>query len=165
LIGVLNLCLTKNTGIMGFFNNLINKITGGGAKVSLEVSGNKLQGPISVKITATVADAELKIDKVYVKVRATEHCKVRNIEVASGSGSMMQDVTGSEETFLQEFTVEGPQTLAANQTFTWSKEITLPSGVLPTFIGKNAQHEWEIIGALDASGNDPDSGWIKITLG
>jgi len=149
---------------MGFFGNLVNKLTGGGAKVGLEISGNKLHEPISVKITATVADAEMKIDKVYLHVRAVEHCRVRNIDVASGSTTTKQDVTGTEQTFDQEFAIEGPQTLAANQTYTWTKQITLPAGVLPTFIGKNAQHEWEFVAALDASGNDPDSGWIKVVL-
>ncbi len=149
---------------MGFFNNLVNKLTGGGAKVGLEVSGNKLNEPITVKITATVADAELKISKVYLHVKAVEHCRVRNVQVASGSGTNTQDVNGTESTFDQEFTIEGAQTLAANQTYTWTKQITLPGGALPTFIGKNAQHEWEFVGALDVSGNDPDSGWLKINL-
>jgi len=149
---------------MGFFNNLVNKITGGGAKLSLEVTGNKINEPITVTITAAIADADLKINKVYLHVKAVEHCRVKNVEVASGSVSKTQDVSGTENTFDQEFTIEGPQTLNGKQSYTWTKQITLPSGVLPTFIGKNAQHEWEFVAALDASGNDPDSGWIKVVL-
>jgi hypothetical protein len=149
---------------MGFFGNLVNKITGGGAKVSLQVSGNKLNEPISVTITATIADSDLKIDKVYLHVRGVEQCRVKNVQVASGSGSRSETVTGTENTFDQEFTIEGAQTLTGKQTYTWTKQISLPAGVLPTFMGRNAQHEWEFVAALDAAGNDPDSGWIKVVL-
>jgi len=31
-------------------------------------------------------------------------------------------------------------------------------------MGKNAWYEWEILAGLDAPGNDPDSGWIKLML-
>jgi hypothetical protein len=151
---------------MGFFSNLVNKITGGGAKLSLVADNPKLNENFKVEIKAIVADADLKIDKVYLYLKGVERTQVRNVDFpASGSSSAQKrDVHGEEETARTEFVVANAQTLNANQEYTWTYEVRLPSGALPTYNGRNAWHEWFLLAGLDAPGNDPDSGWIKIDV-
>jgi len=150
---------------MGFFKNLVNKITGGGAKVTLEVIEPKLRSPFKVRVNAAVSDSELKITKVYMYVRSVERTKVKNVEVFDNGQSKRQDVSGEEEIYRTEIVIEPTaQTLAASQNYEWIKEISLPSSALPTYVGRNAHHEWEFMAALDSPGNDPDSGWIKCDL-
>lgn len=151
---------------MGFFSNLVNKITGGGAKVSVVSDTPKLNEPFNVEIKAVVADAELKVEKVYLYLKAVERTQVRNVDFpASGStASQRKDVHGEEETAHTEFVVANVMTLNANQEYTWKYEVRLPSGALPTYNGRNAWHEWFLLAGLDAPGNDPDSGWVKIDV-
>jgi hypothetical protein len=150
---------------MGFFKNLMNKITGGGAKLTLELVEPKLEGTFLVRVNALVSEAELKIAKVYLNIKSVENAVVRNVEVADGDqGTKREDVEGNEEVFHTEVLIAGPQILHPNQTYKWEKEISLPSGVGPTFIGKNISHEWYFLAGLDVSGNDPDSGWAAYEL-
>jgi hypothetical protein len=151
---------------MGFFSNLVNKITGGGAKLSLVIDTPKMNEPFKVEIKAVVADAEVKIDKVYLYLKGLERTQVRNVDfpATTSSPSQKKDVHGEEETARTEFVVAGAQTLSANQEYTWTYEVRLPSGAMPTYMGRNAWHEWFLLAGLDVSGNDPDSGWIKFDV-
>lgn len=151
---------------MGFFTNLKNKITGGGAKVCLVADTPKLNEAFKIEIKAVIADADLKIEKVYLYLKGVERTQVRNVDFpASGSSSATRkDVHGEEETARTEFVVANAQTLTANQEYTWNYEVRLPSGALPSYLGRNAWHEWFLLAGLDAPGNDPDSGWVKIDV-
>lgn len=35
----------------------------------------------------------------------------------------------------------------------------------PTFDGINCEHTWELRGRIEAFGNDPDTGWIRLRVG
>ena len=35
----------------------------------------------------------------------------------------------------------------------------------PAYDGRFVDHDWRLQGRLEMSGNDPDSGWIKIKVG
>jgi hypothetical protein len=148
---------------MGFFSNLVNKVTGGGAKVTIMPEGPSLTGKFKVSIKAIIGDNDIKISNVYINVRSIEKARVRNVHFpASGSqSSVTKDVTGEEEITKAEYIVAEAQTLTAGQEYSWTYEMQLPSGALPTFIGRNVSHEWEMLAGLDAPGNDPDSGWWK----
>lgn len=146
---------------MGFLKNLINKITGGGAKVSIEIDEAVLCEPFVVKVFAEVGDADLKIDKVYLYVKSTERARFDNVEMRDHRGELYtQDMEFGNEAFRQNFVVSGPEVLKANQTYEWEIQIELPEEAAPTFIGRNIQHVWEFYAGLDAAGNDPDSGWV-----
>ena len=146
---------------MGVLKNLINKITGGGAKVSIEIDEAVLCEPFTVKVKAEVGDADLKIDKVYLYVKSTERAHFDNVEMRDHSGEIYtQDLEFDNGAFRQDFVVSGPEVLKANQTYEWEIQIELPEEAAPTFVGRNIQHVWEFYAGLDATGNDPDSGWV-----
>jgi len=153
-------------GIFDKIKSVANMVTGGGAKVSVEVENPSLKAPFKVNIRATIAGADLKISKVYLWVKSVEKVTARNVEVAkSGGGTEKQDVQ-SEEDICQkmEFVVDGAQTLAAKQDYQWSKEIQLPLNATASYYGKNAKHEWLFYAGIDVTGNDPDSGWISVDI-
>ncbi len=151
---------------MGLFSNLINKITGGGAKVTLTADSPKLNGPFKVNVKAIVSDNDLKIEKVYLNLRSIEKTRVRNVQfpATQTQSSQKKDVEGEEEVTKTEFVVAPAQTLTGKQEYNWSIDIQLPPNALPTYTGKNAWYNWEILAGLDAPGNDPDSGWVKIDV-
>jgi hypothetical protein len=155
---------------MGFFSNLKNKITGGGAKVSLQFEQPSLHNPFNVKVTALVSSNDLKIEKVYLYIRGIEKTSVRNVEVYEKdmSGDMRlvrKDINGEFEVFPKsEIVVAGAQTLNAGQTYEWTASVNIPGGTKPTYKGVTAFHEWQFLAGLDAPGNDPDSGWITVDL-
>ena len=151
---------------MGLFSNLINKITGGGAKVTVIAENPKLTGIFKVNVKAIVADGDLKIEKVYLYLRSIEKTRVRNVQfpATSTQSAQQRDVNGEEEVSKTEFVVAPAQTLTGKQEYNWTADVQLPPNALPTYMGKNAWYEWEIMAGLDAPGNDPDSGWIKLVL-
>lgn len=151
---------------MGFLSNLKNKMTGGGAKVTLQVENPKLNSPFKVIVSAAVSGSDLDIKKVYIYLKSVEKTTVRNVDTISSDGSRFKkDVHGEEILYPQtEFVISGPETLKANETYTWSKEISVSGGGLQTFKGRYAVHEWQLLAGLDAPGNDPDSGWLVVDL-
>jgi hypothetical protein len=148
---------------MGFFSKLVNKVTGGGAKVSILPENPSLTGKFNVTIKALISSNDIKIDKVYICVRSIEKARVRNVHfpATSSHSAVTKDVTGEEEITKAEYVVAEAQTLTANQEYSWTYEMQLPAGALPTFTGRYISHEWEMLAGLDAPGNDPDSGWWK----
>jgi hypothetical protein len=158
---------------MGFLDKIksaASSITGGGAKVSIElIDGATRFEPFVVRVTAIVADRDLQVSRVYVKLHSTESVTARNVahsSVVNGqTRTDYRDAKHSEETFQHEFNIAGAQSLAAKQTYTWEESIDLTSfDLLPPYYGVNARHEWSILGGLDAPGNDPDSGWVEIDM-
>ena len=153
---------------MGFLDKLKSigrGITGGGASVQLRVGGQAALGhPIPVQVTATVEGAAIKAAKIYVAARAVEtiDCVVRDRDSAGGNDRDRVHVT--ENTYSQEFVINGPVELAANSQHEWRGEIVLPTSAPPSYRGKNAKHEWSLLAAIDVTGNDPDSGWIEIQV-
>jgi len=150
---------------MGFFKNIMNKITGGGAKVTIEVLEPKLDAPFTVKVTAVIGDSELKVSKVYLYIKENEHAVVRNVEIPDSSGgTTREDVEGDEEVYRTEVIMSGPEVLEAKKTYEWTKEVSLPASAAPTFEGKYISHSWHFYAGIDAPGNDPDSGWIVVDI-
>lgn len=151
---------------MGLFSNLINKITGGGAKVTVVADTPKLKEPFKVNVKAIVSDSDLKIEKVYLNLRGIEKTRVRDVQfpATATQSAQKRDITGEEEVIKTEFVVAPAQTLTGKQEYNWSADIQLPPNALPTYIGKNAWYDYEIKAGLDAPGNDPDSGWVKIDV-
>ena len=153
---------------MGFFSRLTSAITGGSAKVHLEIEEPALREPFIVKITAEVGDNELEISKVYLWVRAEEEVEIHDIDIAvrEGDGVLVrnENVKAETETLRLEIEVSGEETLDGGQTYEWECEIVLPEDALPTFHGVNAHHVYTVQAGLDCFGNDPDSGWVEIEV-
>jgi hypothetical protein len=145
---------------MGFLDKLKsvkNMVTGGGAKVTVQLGQVQLGVPIPVIVRAQIEGGAISPSKVYVAVRAVETTKLQH---RTDEGKR-EDVEDTETTFSQEFPITGPLQLAPNSMHEWQGQIVLPTSVQPTYHGRHAKHEWSVLAALDVTGNDPDSGWIE----
>ena len=101
----------------------------------------------------------MKINKVYAVVRAEERIKVQDKDE-----DKTETVRKNWESCRFEVVLSGAEELQPGQTYTWSGEITIPGGNQPTYHGRDANHCWYVMGALDKSGNDPDSGWTEVAV-
>lgn len=154
---------------MGLFNKLKNMITGGGAKISLEVLSQPVRGEtFDVRIRAEVGDSDLVVRKVYVRVIGEEEVRVPNVEIASRFNDEIraatETVSRTSHTFDATFDAAPSQTLSARQHYQWDITLGVPGDAPPVYFGQLARHEWKIMAALDVSGNDPDSGWFALPM-
>ncbi len=138
----------------------VQSVTGGGAKVFLTIATPpSRQQPFHVQVKALVADSDIKPARVYVAVESVETAKV-----SAFVENRNQEFTGTATIFQSSFNIAGAQDLKAKQEYSWEGDVQLPPNVLPTYRGRNAQHEWRIKAGLDLPGNDPDSGWVPIEI-
>ena len=155
-------------GLMDKLKSMKNAITGGGATVRLE-AGSAVRGtPFPVRVMATVGDADLKIEKVYVNVEGIETTEMEvEVEAKDDKQTIRKSIEKKLKevsTYHQEVVLAEAQTLSAKRDYTWEGTIQLPASALVTYKGVNARHEWRLIGALSVTGNDPDSGWVTIEI-
>ncbi len=153
-------------GLWDKVKSVANKITGGGAKVTLTVEGTELKGTIKVHISAEIKDAPINVTKVYLYVRSVERVNIPKNAMPSNSGAAAETgVTLDKEVYPQtEFVVAGVQTLEGGKTYNWSYDLNLAGTTVPAYHGVYAHHEWQFFAGLDAPGNDPDSGWQTVSL-
>jgi hypothetical protein len=150
-------------GFMDKLKSMKNYVTGGGAKVSLQI-GNAARGvPIPVLVRAEIEGAPINATKIYVAARAVETVNLVHRDRDGGFGDKDR-VHEAETTFSQEFVIMGPVQLAPNSRHEWQGQIMLPYEAQPTYRGKHAKHEWSFLAALDVAGNDPDSGWVEVHI-
>jgi hypothetical protein len=129
--------------IMDKVKGALDKVTGGGAKVTLEHTGKFAAGEkLAVKITATSTGGELKTNGVYVDLRGRGKSIV---------GQVAGNVVASAN---HDFKVAEAFVLPPKETKEFTGEITIPQ--------IDANLDWEIRARLDATGNDPDSGFVDI---
>jgi hypothetical protein len=146
---------------MGFLDKLKNYVTGGGAKITLQI-GEVVPGkPTPVVVRAVVDKAPVKASKVYVAVRSVETVDlIHRDKDASAHAGDRDRVHDTETLFSKEFVLHGAVELAGGSQHEWKGEIQIPANVQPSYRGKHAKHEWSVLAGIDVSGNDPDSGWI-----
>ena len=153
---------------MGFFSNLKNFVTGAGASVALQVEQPERGRPFRATITAETSEAPCSLNRVYLLVRASEQVEIPDVEVAKRVGSALearrQTVRHEETTYEKEIEVASAMELQPEQSYSWEVELSLPTDVLPSYAGKRARHEWKLLAGLDMRGNDPDSGWVPVTI-
>jgi len=153
---------------MGFFEKLKqakNFVTGGGANVEIQqLNSDASEGQaLRFKILCHVKDADLKIDNVYLEIKAEEEVRVEDYDISDSTGNMRREtITREHETFRQKVIVAEAQTLEAESNHEWEVEVSLPSNLHGSYRGINARHVWYVFAGLDKSGNDPDSGWQEI---
>ncbi len=150
---------------MGFWDkvkSVKNMVTGGAADMEVSLSDERSLGePFMVRISA-IMKGDLKISKVYLKIRAMEYIEADGIEIEYENGEQEVEreiVRKSTETFHQDYNVSGPEELDEGETYTWEYEVILSDDLNGTYQGVHALHQWEIYAGLDAMGNDPDTGW------
>lgn len=151
---------------MGFMDKLkgaVNAVTGGAAKVTLDFEPTVACAgdTIRIKISATSTGAEVKSKGVYVDL-----CGSEKVTVTKGTTPELQsDVTVSKTTLEQSFQIAPEFILAPNETKLFEGQFQIPNAALPSFAGQLAQHNWQIRGRVEATGNDPDSGFKPIRIG
>lgn len=156
---------------MGFLDKIKsakNYLTGGGAKLFVEVLEPGFDEPFSVRVRAEVSDSDLKINGVYLKIKGEEEVIIPDVLVADRTGDDVEvrreNVARETVTFEATVQVEGAQTLDAGQTYEWEVQVTLNDDCLPTYDGPLAKHWWLFLAGLDKTGNDPDSGWTAAEI-
>ena len=152
-------------GLWDKIKSVKNMVTGRGAQVFVTVDEEPAMGePFKVYIKAIIKDADLKIDKVYLNIKAEERVTVYDVDVFRNDEVYTEEVTNITETYRSEDVVSGPETLEANKEYNWEFEVVLSDDLSSTYHGENAIHEWKFFAGLDAFGNDPDSGWITVDI-
>ena len=155
---------------MGIFDKLkqaANFVTGGGAKVRIQTAEGVLDGtqPISIIIHADIKDSPITIEKVYLRIRVREYIYLQSADIYMEDGTFVQKPIHQENVYYRhEQEVSGPQELAANESYSWATEIVLPEDMQGSYQGQWCKHEIAVEAALDAKGNDPDSGWQALRV-
>lgn len=151
---------------MGFFDKIksaASSVTGGGAKVFVEVGPATRGAGVPVTVRAEVK-ADLKISGVYLLVRGQERAQVMDTDRRPGGGTKRELVRGKETSYETRVELDGSQQLEAGEERVWEGEFSIPPSAMPTIDGKMIQHVWQVQAGLDAVGNDPDSGWVDFTV-
>lgn len=148
---------------MGFFDkvkNAMNAVTGGSAKVTIELKQACVfpGDQVAIRISATSTGAEVKSKGAYVDIFAEEKVSVRDEQTKN-------EISRSKTTIEQAFQIAPAFVLAPNETKVFEGTFQFPSKALPTFLGEFAQHQCLIRGRIEAFGNDPDSGFQPIHVG
>lgn len=139
---------------MGFFKDLKNKVTGGGATVRVNLASAQRGRAVPVQVQAT-AKANGKVSAVYLLVRATESAEFK---------ANNEKVQGSKVSFETRITIAGAQDIKEGETYNWEGQLELPVNTNPTLRGSIIDHTWEVQAGLDMPGNDPDSGWQTLDV-
>jgi hypothetical protein len=150
---------------MGFLDKLkgaMNAVTGNAAKVTIEFNpaiafpGDHVQ----VRITATSTGGEVKSKGVFVDLRGLEE-----ISLPKNTSGDHQKIDAQRDTHSNEIQIAPAFVLGANETKTWEANVQLPGGIQPTYNGIFTKHQCQVRGRVEATGNDPDSGWQQIRIG
>lgn len=144
---------------MGLFDKIksaANAVTGGAAKVSVQVPQARLREPFNVTVQATSTGQDVKYSKVYIKIEGVEQVDMKDKDNKS--------VSASAKTVDLIFTVAPAGVLAANESGEWNIDVELPQSATPEFKGQFTRHFYRIWAGLDTVGNDPDSGWQEIVM-
>ncbi|MCC6809767.1 MAG: hypothetical protein IT381_20225 [Deltaproteobacteria bacterium] len=148
---------------MGFLDKIkgaVNAVTGNAAKVTIDYPKQALAGDeIVVKITAVSTGGELKSKGCFVDVMGQEQTHLSKTE--NGTKTEMHE---SKATYEHSFQIGEAFTLAANETKTWEGRVKLPAEAQPSYAGVHAKHIWQLRGRIEATGNDPDSGFVVLNV-
>lgn len=161
---------------MGFFDTikgLGRAITGGGAKVQVNIAPATTKAPFRVSVQVQVADADIEVKNVYLLLRSQEEVRIdkkglmravsANVRDALSDGRL-DGVVLREKTSDFRVNISGQATLKANQEYSFEAEVSLPADARPSYKGVKCDHVWSLQAGLDAFGNDPDSGWVEFQV-
>jgi hypothetical protein len=140
---------------MGFFSDLKNKVTGGGATVRLSVPAVRRGQAAQVQVQVQ-AKANGKVNAVYLLIRG--------VESASWKGENNTTVSNTKTSYENKVQIAGAFELKEGQTYDFTGQIELPANVNGSLRGSLINHLWEVQAGLDMTGNDPDSGWVALDV-
>ena len=149
---------------MGFFDKIkgaVNAVTGGAATVEITYAERvSAGGAVPVRVTVTSKGSEIKSKGVYVDFEGNEHIHISKKD----DSKLTEDYRRSVEHSQQEFQICGAFVLAAGESKTVEGTVQLPSTLQPSFEGRFAKNQYQLRGRLEATGNDPDSGWKPMRI-
>jgi hypothetical protein len=152
---------------MGLFDKIKaakNALTGGAAKVYVDLQGQVTPGqemPVTVRVSA---EQDLKFSSIYLLIRATESASVEDRDYDEDEGVDHETVHDTHTSHDVRVEIAGAGQMSAGQEQSFRGSFTLPTSVQPTFRGYIADHIWRIQAGVDAFGNDPDSGWHEFAV-
>src|SRR5688572_15763999 len=117
---------------MGFFDKLKNAVTGGSAKVELEIAKDTLAlgETIMVKVNVHSTGSEVKSKGVFVDLWGEETVRYKDHE--------NKDKESSTNTMHQELQIAPALVLAAGEAKQFQGQITIPASAFPSYAGKTA---------------------------
>lgn len=155
-------------GLWDKIKSVKNMVTGGAADVFVEITNANFEEGITVNTRVVVKDADLKMEKIYLRLRSVEHVKAPDIDIAQDRNGVIhhirEDVHHQEVIHNEEFIVTGAETLQSGREYSWTTEINLGEDANASYYGNNAKHVWQVYAGVDCYGNDPDSGWVEFDL-
>ena len=153
---------------MGLFDKLKNAVTGGGAKVYVDAGSVTRGQPFEVTVRAQIDDADLKCDRVYLKLEGIEEAEVPDTDIVrepdGDTHHRRENVRARGTTFEVEIHVAPGDELKANQSYEWTAQTEIPASANPEYTGRYAKHYYHVFAGLDCFGNDPDSGWVRLNV-
>jgi len=153
---------------MGLFDKLKNAVTGGAAKVYIDVGVVTRGEPFQLTVRAQAEDADVKYDRVYLKVEGVEEAEVPDSDIvrdSDGDTHRRREIARARcTTFELESNMAPGGELQANQTGEWTVQVEIPSTANPEFSGRYARHYYQVFAGMDCFGNDPDSGWVRLSV-
>ena len=151
-------------GLFDAIKSMKNAVTGGSAKVYVDIPSAKLTEPFQIKVRAVSQGSDVKYSRVYLHLEGIEAVEIPDHEIQvqenGASRTRRENIKKAVTTLKLELTVTGAGELKADQTGEWTVEAQLPAGAVPEFRGKLASHTYRASAGLDCFGNDPDSGWV-----
>lgn len=155
-------------GFLDTLKNMKNAVTGGAAKVSVEIPAARLAEPFQVKVRAISQGVTVKYSRVYLIIEGIESIDAPDcdVEIMQNGARLAAKGHGrrSETSLRHEVNIAGAGEIQPNQTGEWVAEVRLPAGALPEFRGRFTKHEYRVFAGLDCTGNDPDSGWVALRV-
>lgn len=169
-------------GIWDAIKSVANMVTGGGANLTLTVGPRATDGSFPVKVKAVIADADLKVERVYLKIEGMETIKYKanaqpvaqaSAQAAQGSAQPAPTAVsrGSEDektdinhTYSEEKDLAPGGTFTAKKEYEWEGKFSVPADAQPTYEGKKAKHEWRVYAGLAVTGTDPSSNWSTFVV-
>jgi len=155
---------------MGFFNKMINYMTGFSAEVGVEINGANLKDPFPVGVKAKILQDDLNMDKVYMHIRCLEE-KLANYssggsEPETDNEKILSELNEWDKTTIFKKTVDvAPKgVLKSGETYDWSVLVDLTDASKPSQKSENHIIRWEVWAGIDVPGNDPDSGWVEFDV-
>lgn len=153
-------------GLLDKVKSMKNALTGGAATVYVDLEDAQIGSPFAVTVRVQSKDAEVKYNRVYLKVEGIEKVEVPDVDVQynnNGDRTRRREIVRARsKTLQQELTVAEGGVLSANESVEWTVEVKLPEGATPPFRGKYTDHHYQVFAGLDCFGNDPDSGWKRL---
>jgi sporulation-control protein spo0M len=156
-------------GVLDKLKSAAQAMTGGAAKVSIEYPLQAVFPGEGMNVRVTVVSAaggEVKSQGVFVDLLAEERITgSENVRCPRCGNGFSAPVREAKKTVEQSFPVAPAFVLAPGESRVFEASLQIPGGAPPTYAGPQTHHEWKIRGRVQATGNDPDSGFQPLRVG